>query len=185
MFVLFQLAEANEGATKQIRLTINMPLTAGAEPEDDEEGEGDEEGAEEPPQEKKKLIPLGSNKERPRKAKRMKLAKPSLEAISEDSINIELKENATPVDLRTGYANLLNEVSHSHERMLEQKRQTIALLKQTNQISQTRRQLNQSMLQSYAKRKLRKLPPIPVNRPSLRYSSGEHGQNSVYSHIQV
>ncbi|KAF6033350.1 hypothetical protein EB796_008344 [Bugula neritina] len=108
---------------------------------------------------RKKLVPLGSGKARPRKAKRMKIVEPSLESIDEDLDESNLTYTHV---LEEGYNTLLNDVHSSHELMLEQKKRTVALLRQTNYAQKSHKQNRQIAIANLAKRKLKSLPPIPT-----------------------
>ena len=141
---------------------------------------------------KKQITPLGNGRKRPRKAKRMKIEAPALDSISEDS-NTALstprsvtEKSDSPLrdtkNLEESYHSLLADISQSHEAMLLQKRQTVALLKQTNYGIQTHKQKQQMSLASYAKKKLRKLPPISDSKATFRYS--HHQQISDMSHMR-
>lgn len=150
---------------RHITVTITIPP-----PEEDED---EEEPTETEPQ-KKKLIPLGSGRARPRKAKRMKIAQPSLEAIDE---NLDETLSSNQESIEEEYNHLLSDVHRSHENMLQQKRKTVALLRKTNYAQRTNYQNRQLAMASLAKRKLRMLPPIPTGRPSLRYTTSNSGSN--------
>lgn len=121
---------------------------------------------------KKKLIPLGSGRARPRKAKRMKITGPMLESIDEnsDELNVHTQE------MEEGYNDLLHDLHDSQELMLEQKRKTVALLRQTNYAQRSHHQSRQLAMATLARRKLRKLPPIPTGKPSLRYTNSRAGR---------
>lgn len=170
---------------RHITVTINVPpLDINSE----EEHEGADPDVEKEAQrmepdlikiEKKPVNPITIGR-RPKKAKRMKIEPPALDVISEDSnatastpkSETELEECplSDTKNLEESYNSLLNEISQSHEAMLVQKRQAVALLKQTNYGIQTHRQKQQMTLASYAKQKARKLPPISDSKTMYRYS---------------
>lgn len=120
--------------------------------------------------------PLASGKVRPRKVKRMKIAQPTLGCIEED----EDETNVHTQDMEEGYNDLLSDVSSSQAFMLEQKRKTVALLRQTNYAHKSHQQSRQIAMTALAKRKIRRLPPIPTGRPSLRYTNGQSPSKSPY-----
>ena len=159
---------------KHITVTITIPPP---EPELEEE---EEEELQEPEPPKKKLIPLGNGRARPRKAKRMKITRPALDSIDEDQDEPEMINTQESID--DEYNHLLYDVHKSHEVMLQQKRKTVALLRQTNYAQRSNQQNRQLAMASLAKRKLRKLPPIPTGRPSFRYTNSKNARDrSLFS----
>lgn len=153
---------------KHITVTITIPPLE-TEPEEDEEHI-------EPEPPKKKLLPLGSGRARPRKAKRMTIARPSLHSIDENQFEPEVNDNQESIEHE--YNHLLSDVHKSHEIMLQQKRKTVALLKQTNYAQRSNQQNRKLAMAALAKRKLRQLPPIPTGRPSFRYTNSKNSSSS-------
>ncbi|XP_067933028.1 uncharacterized protein [Watersipora subatra] len=167
-----QLVEEPPVKVKHITVTITIP--ASEEPPEVPANPSPQPAVSEVP--RHKLTPLGSGKARPRKAKRMKIIEPALESIDEDFNEM----NAHSQDLEEGYSNLLNDLHSSQEHMLEQKRKTVALLKQTNYAQRSHQRNRQITMTNLAKKKMRRLPPIPSGRPSLKYTNGDSPSKSPY-----
>lgn len=213
--ILFQIAEENIKPIKHITVTIALPPAEPVDDADTDDGDDAEEGdenkheghiklvnrdTEDQIQEvptKKKLQSLNSEKKRPRRAKRMKLARPGLDVISEDAPSTRAPTNVSSIidqstkSMSDSYHDLLEEITETNHMMEEQKKQTVALLKRTNYGSHTHQQEQRMTLQSYAKRKLRKLPPITTSTntkmtsPSLKYTNGLDTSTSPYQHIRA
>ena len=158
---------------KHITVTITIP------PPEDQEEKDITEPVEPVEPARKKLVPLGSGRARPRKAKRMKITEPNLESIDEDIDEV----SSHTQDIEEGYTDLLNDVNHSHELMLKQKRRTVALLRQTNYAHRSHQESRQVAMTSLAKRKLKRLPAIPTGRPALKYTNGDSPGRSCYDDI--
>jgi len=152
-----------ERPVRHLTLTISMPAYQ------DEEEEAEEMAPPPPPSpelEKSKPLPLNHGKERPKRAKRMKLPKSDFDAIIEASDDNELiddEENGEHMDIRESFL--------ESRALLENKRRQVSLLRQAHYAQQTFRENNRTKIKNMAKRKFRNLPPIPNGKtPTLRYT---------------
>ena len=178
---------------RHITVTINVPpLELGADFEDEELDQNQGEATRDDSSERDKHAANSKHRQRftaesksKRNTKRMKLTQPNLDVISEVQSVAETEPAGGHRQLEASYSRLLSDVSHTHDRMVEHTKKAVALLKQTNY---GQRRKNQMALVSYAKRKLRKLPPISTDPPTFRYSNGNHKdaqEGPLYPHIKV
>jgi len=118
----------------------------------------------------KLMQPRNSLRVRPRRAKRMKLRKSEL-GIIEESLDERRSRSSSVCStnrMLLPLPDLLDSLSREpvkpedREAFLEEKRRDIALMRKVNYAPKSTKQSSQIAMQSHAKKKFRKLPPIPT-----------------------